>query len=113
MKMTRSALYGLRLLDTLSLVLSKIEADDLAPKPSAAVFCATLFIAIGPSAESDAYIAHAWCTSGRGWAGGLSCGFDTYEHCLENARLINANCVPNPFVDPYPQQVGPRAAKGR
>ena len=57
-----------------------------------------------------------WGTSGpggRGWAGGLSCGFDTYEHCLENARLINANCVPNPFVDPYPQQGSPRTAKPR
>jgi Protein of unknown function (DUF3551) len=105
--MTRPALEGLRLLDTLARVLSKIEADGLAPKTSAAIFCATLLIAIGPSGESEAYIAHAWCTSGRGWAGGLSCGFDTYEHSLENARLINANCVPNPFVDLYPQQGPP------
>jgi hypothetical protein len=36
---------------------------------------------------SDAYIEHPWCTSGRGWAGGTSCAFDTYEHCMENARL--------------------------
>ncbi len=64
--------------------------------------------------ESEAYIAHAWCTSGYGWAGGLSCGFDTYEHCLENARAINANCVRNPFVDPYPQQAAAsRVAKKR
>ena len=111
--MTRPALEGLRLLDTLARVLSKIEADDLAPKTSAAIFCATLLIAFGPGVESEAYIAHAWCTSGRGWAGGLSCGFDTYEHCLENARLINANCVPNPFVDPYPQQGPPRTIKPR
>jgi hypothetical protein len=111
--MTRPALDSLRLLDTLAPVLSKIEADGLASKLSAAIFCATLVIAIGPGFESEAYIAHAWCTSGRGWAGGLSCGFDTYEHCLENARLINANCVPNPFVDPYPQQVSPRTVKPR
>jgi hypothetical protein len=111
--MTRPAPNSLHLFDTLALVLSKIEADDLAAKLSVAIFCATLILAVGPSMESKAYIAHAWCTSGRGWAGGLSCGFDTYEHCLENARLINANCVPNPFVDPYPQQVSPRTAKPR
>jgi Protein of unknown function (DUF3551) len=85
----------------------------LVPKLSSAIFCATLLMAGGPSVESEAYIAHPWCTSGRGWAGGLSCGFDTYEHCLQNARLINANCVPNPFVDPYPQQGLPRATKNR
>jgi hypothetical protein len=111
--MTRPARNSLRLLDTLALVLSKIEADDLAAKPSAAIFCTTLLIALGPGVESEAYIAHAWCTSGRGWAGGLSCGFDTYEHCLANARLLNANCVPNPFVEPYPQQVSPRTARPR
>ncbi len=75
-----------------------------------AIFCATLLLALGLMAQSEAYVAHAWCTSGHGWAGGLSCGFDTYEHCLENARLINANCVPNPFIDPYPQ-IGPRAVQ--
>jgi Protein of unknown function (DUF3551) len=111
--MTRSALNSLRPLDTLALVLSKIEADDLAAKRSAATFCASLLVVVGSSLESEAYIAHAWCTSGHGWAGGLSCGFDTFEHCLENARLINANCVPNPFVDPYPQQASPRPAKNR
>ena len=113
MKLTRPAPNSLRLVDTLVRVLSKIEADDLAAKIPSAIFCATLLIALGPSVEGKAYIAHAWCTSGRGWAGGLSCGFDTYEHCLENARLINANCVPNPSVDPYPQQVSLRTAKPR
>lgn len=104
----------MRLLDTLTLILSEIEAYDLVPKPSPAIFCATLLVATGSSAESQAYVPHAWCTSGHGWAGGLSCGFDTYEHCLENARLINANCVPNPFIEPYAQQVSPpRTAKGR
>jgi hypothetical protein len=111
--MTRPARNSLRLLDTLAPVLSKIEADDLAARTSAAIISATLLLAVGSSVESEAYIAHAWRTSGHGWAGGLSCGFDTYEHCLENARLINANCVPNPFIDPYPQQVVPRAAKSR
>jgi hypothetical protein len=106
-------LNSLRLLDTLALVLSKIEADGLAPKTSAAIFCATLLSALGSGVESKAYIAPAWCTSGRGWAGGMTCGFDTYAHCLENARLSNANCVPNPFVDPYPQEIPPRAAKNR
>ena len=56
--MTRPALEGLRLLDTLARVLSKIEADGLAPKTSAAIFCATLLIAFGPGVESEAYIAH-------------------------------------------------------
>jgi hypothetical protein len=79
-----------------------------------AIFCATLLVVVGPGTQSDAYIAHAWCTSGHGWAGGLSCGFDTYEHCLENARLINANCVANPFVDNYPQvPPRPQRSKGR
>jgi hypothetical protein len=109
--MTRPVLNSMRLLGTLSRILSEIEANDLVPKPSPAIFCATLLVAAVSSAESQAYIAHAWCTSGHGWAGGLSCGFDTYAHCLENARLINANCVPNPFIDP--QQVSPGTAKTR
>jgi Protein of unknown function (DUF3551) len=114
MKMTRPVLNSVRLLDTLALILSEIEADELVAKPSPAIFCAALLIATVSSAESQAYIAYAWCTSGHGWAGGLSCGFDTYAHCLENARLINANCVPNPFIEPYPQQVSsPRTTKGR
>jgi hypothetical protein len=49
---------------------------------------------------SEAYVAHPWCTSGRGWAGGFSCSFDTYQQCLENARLYTANCVANPSIDP-------------
>jgi len=61
---------------------------------------------------SDAYIEHPWCTSGRGWAGGTSCAFDTYEHCMENARLYTANCVANPVVTPFPQAT-PQAARPR
>jgi hypothetical protein len=56
------------------------------------------------SAPSEAYIEHAWCTTGRGWSGGLSCGFDDYEHCMENARLYTqSNCVANPWIHPLPQ----------
>jgi hypothetical protein len=33
----------------------------------------------------------------------FSCAFDTYQQCLENARLYTANCVANPAIDPLPQ----------
>ena len=59
---------------------------------------------------SHAYVAHPWSTSGRGWAVGFSCAFDTYQQCLENARLHTANCVANPAIDPLPQ-VESRPAK--
>jgi hypothetical protein len=52
---------------------------------------------------SEAYIEHPWCTTGRGWSGGLSCGFDDYAHCMENARLYTSNCVANPWIHPLPQ----------
>ena len=63
---------------------------------------------------SHAYVAHPWSTSGRGWAGGFSCAFDPYQHCLENARLSTANCVANPAIDPLPQvESRPAQPKGR
>jgi hypothetical protein len=73
---------------------------------------ALIAVLCGLVTRSEAYIEHPWCTSGRGWAGGTSCAFDTYEHCLENARLYTANCVANPAIDPLPQ-AGSRAARPR
>lgn len=81
---------------------------------TAAAVGVALALLLGLATTSEAYIEHPWCTSGRGWAGGFSCGFDTYEQCLANARLYTTNCVANPAIDPLPQ-AGARATrpKGR
>ena len=51
-------------------------------------------------APSEAYIEHPWCTR----TGTTSCGFDSYEQCMENARLLTqTNCVANPWIHPLPQ----------
>src|SRR5262245_10537180 len=61
---------------------------------------------------SEAYIEHPWCTTSRR-SGGLSCGFDSYEHCMENARLLTqTNCVANPWIDPLPQAPPHAHARG-
>ena len=63
---------------------------------------------------SHAHVAYPWCTSGRGWAGAFSFAFDTYQQCLENARLYTANCLANPAIDPLPQvESRPAQAKRR
>jgi hypothetical protein len=69
-KITRAVLNSVRLLDTLALILSEIEADDLVPKPSPAMFCGA----------ARCHWAHARCTSGE------------VRVALKNARFINANC---------------------
>jgi len=55
------------------------------------------FIGFAPPAV--AYIDHPWCTGGGGWAGALTCSFDSYEQCKANAR----SCVANPASTPLPQ----------
>jgi hypothetical protein len=55
--------------------------------------------AVGFAAPSKAYIAHPWCTGGGGYAGALTCSFDSYQQCLANART----CIANPAVSPLPQ----------
>jgi hypothetical protein len=67
------------------------------------VSAAPIVLILGLASTSEAYIEHPWCTSGRGWAGGFSCAFDSYQQCMENARLYTANCVANPSIDPLPQ----------
>ena len=62
-----------------------------------------IILVAGLITTTHAYVAHPRCTSGRGWAGGFSCAFNTYQQCLENARLHTANCVANPAIDPLPQ----------
>jgi hypothetical protein len=62
---------------------------------SGAIFVAGL---AGLTTPSKAYIDHPWCTGG-GWAGALTCSFDSYEQCKANAR----SCVANPAVTPLPR----------
>ena len=52
-----------------------------------------VILVAGLITTTHAYVAHPRCTSGRGWAGGFSCAFNTYQQCLENARLYAANCA--------------------
>jgi hypothetical protein len=67
------------------------------------VSAAAIVLVLSLASTGEAYIAHPWCTSGRGWAGGFSGSFDSYQQCMENTRLYTANCVANPSVDPLPQ----------
>jgi hypothetical protein len=73
------------------------------PDSAISVWVTPIILTFGSVTTRDAYVAHPWCTSGRGWSGGFSCAFDTYQQCLENARLYTANCVANPAIDPLPQ----------
>src|SRR5262245_48328343 len=60
-------------------------------------------------APSEAYIEHPWCTR----TGTTSCSFDTYEQCMENARLLTqTNCVANPWIHPLPQAPPHAHARG-
>ena len=60
-------------------------------------------------APSEAYIEHPWCTR----SGSTSCGFDSYEQCMENARLLTqTNCVANPWIHPLPQAPPHAHARG-
>ena len=52
-----------------------------------------VILVAGLITTTHAYVAHPRCTSGRGWAGGFSCAFNTYQQCLENARLYAGNCA--------------------
>jgi len=58
-----------------------------------------VILVAGLITTTHAYVAHPRCTSGRGWAGGFSCAFNTYQQCLENARLYDADCVAHPAID--------------
>jgi len=60
-------------------------------------------------APSEAYIEHPWCTR----TGTTSCSFDSYEQCMENARLLTqTNCVANPWIHPLPQAPPHTHARG-
>ena len=60
-------------------------------------------------APSEAYIEHPWCTR----TGTTSCSFDSYEQCMENARLLTqSNCVANPWIHPLPQAPPHAHARG-
>jgi hypothetical protein len=60
-------------------------------------------------APSEAYIEHPWCTR----SGSTSCSFDSYEQCMENARLLTqTNCVANPWIHPLPQAPPHAHARG-
>ena len=69
------------------------------PDSAISLWVTPIILTFGLVTTRDAYVAHPWCTSGRGWSGGFSCAFDTYQQCLENARLYTANCVANPAIE--------------
>ena len=62
----------------------------------AALVFALAAASIGPS---EAAVLHAWCASGTGEeSGALSCSYDTYEQCVANVGI----CQANPAVQPLP-----------
>ena len=70
--------------------------------PARLIACAGAGFVTGLTAlatPAKAYIDHLWCTGGGGWAGALTCSFDSYEQCRANAR----SCVANPAVTPLPR----------
>jgi hypothetical protein len=108
----------LTLFDSLSTIAGRLMAVARRSPQSAAalrelIFGATLIAGLCCwPAPSEAYIEHPWCTTARR-SGGLSCGFDSYEHCMENARLLTqTNCVANPWIDPLPQAPPHAHARG-
>jgi hypothetical protein len=72
------------------------------PDSAISVWVTPIILTFGLVTTSDAYVAHPSCTSGRGWSGRFSCAFDTYQQCLENARLYTANCDGQPRHRPAP-----------
>jgi Protein of unknown function (DUF3551) len=80
--------------------------------PARLIACAGAGFVTGLTAlatPANAYIDHPWCTGGGGWAGALTCSFDSYEQCRMNAR----SCVANPAVTPLPRvqsRTGPGCA---
>jgi hypothetical protein len=62
----------------------------------AALVFALAAASIGPS---EAAVLHPWCASGTGEeSGALSCSYDTYEQCVANVGI----CQANPAVQPLP-----------
>jgi hypothetical protein len=49
--------------------------------------------------SSEAAVLHPWCASGTGEeSGALSCSYDSYEQCVANVGI----CQANPAVQPLP-----------
>ena len=70
-----------------------------AAPPALTIRAVPVILVAGLITASHAHVAHPWCASGRRWAVGFSCAFDTYQQCLENARLYDADCVAHPAID--------------
>jgi Protein of unknown function (DUF3551) len=66
---------------------------------------AVLLIANAPC---DAVVIYPWCTTGAGHDfGGINCGFNTFEQCLQTARGNGQHCQPNPLYQPSPKPSKP------
>ena len=47
-----------------------------------------------------------WCAYLGGGSGSYSCGYYTFEQCMETARGLGNYCVPNPRAPPPPRRTG-------
>jgi len=65
---------------------------------------------ITPSVAAAPAMNYPWCTSGAGHEfGAVTCGFTTFEQCLETARGNGQSCNPNPLYVPPPAAPARRA----
>ena len=59
-----------------------------------------VFTVAASTVPSKAAMLRPWCASGTGEeSGALSCSYDTYEQCVANVGI----CQANPAIQPLPQ----------
>ncbi len=52
---------------------------------------------------ADAAIVYPWCAHNNGRMGGApTCGFVSFEQCMQTVRGLQGTCEMNPFYDPAP-----------
>jgi hypothetical protein len=66
-------------------------------------------LCIGNHAEAQNY---PWCAQYSGGAGGMNCGFTTFQQCLADVSGIGGFCIQNSTYQP-PQVPRPRARRTR
>ena len=69
-----------------------------------ATMIATLAAELPSAGAQESFFNRHYCTRGIGPEGGLNCGYDTWQQCIETARGIGRYCTENPFWRPQASQ---------
>lgn len=63
---------------------------------------------------AEAEIIYPWCAQNNGRLGGApTCGFVSFEQCMQTVRGLQGTCAMNPFYEPPPAYARPRAKQHR